>query len=109
MVARTNSYTGKRASTMNHDFSTAETLDLLLCRACGAEARTHDRFCRRCGATHLWGKLCQSTTIEDPALPLGQRYTTARLAPVSPYHGVSGSLVNAIVTGVLANSAVYQT
>jgi hypothetical protein len=96
---------------MNNDFSTSETVDLAICHACGAEARAHDRFCRRCGVAHLGGHLHESTTPilpEPKTLPLGQRYNTNPLAPVGQCQSVSGSLVQAVVAGVSPNALAYM-
>ncbi len=92
---------------MNSDFATAETIDLVLCRACGKEAGPHDRFCRRCGTAHLGSNVRQSSMDESKTLPLEQRFATTVLASVGPYYNVSGLLVGAVVTDVLANAAVY--
>lgn len=91
-----------------------ETAPLVLCHACGAEARDSDRFCRRCGA-HL-------VEPERAAIaPVGAGYLIASSRPsslTSPYstspltqtvinHRVSGTLLTSITNGVSANLAVY--
>lgn len=72
----------------------AETAPLVLCPACGAEPRTHDRFCRRCGA-ELEGRDSSS------------RFVTSPLAPAAADSRASGKLLSSIQSAVSANLATY--
>ena len=72
---------------MNYDLSQIVTKDLRLCEACQYEARTLDKFCRRCGA-----KL--------DGLLTGQ----AGSPPSQSMKSISGALVAAVATGVANNT-----
>jgi len=92
----------------------AETAPLVLCHACGAEARDRDRFCRRCGA-HLiepeWAATAPvnaSYVIASSRLsPSAPPYVTSPLTQTAINHRVSGMLLTSISNGVSANLAVY--
>jgi hypothetical protein len=71
----------------------AETAPLVLCPACGAEPRTHDRFCRRCG-------------VELEGHDSISRFATSPLAPAAGDRA-SGKLLSSIQSAVSANLAVY--
>lgn len=91
-----------------------ETAPLVVCRACGAEARDHDRFCRRCG-DHLVeperaaivpvGASCAiASSGPSPSTP---PYVTSPLTHTVINHRVSGALITSITNGVSANLAIY--
>lgn len=84
----------------------AETAPLILCPACGAEARKRDRFCRKCGARqcgHDMESRARATSQNDAR----STPATSPLAPAGDFHRVSGSLVAAVANGALANTANY--
>ena len=69
---------------MNYDQSQITTRDLRLCETCLYEARTQDKFCRRCGV-----KFDSSCTGDEVGLLASQSLQS-----------VSGALVAAVVTEV---------
>jgi len=83
-----------------------ETAPLILCPACGAEARKRDRFCRQCGARQCGRDAESSPRAANPSDSYST-LATSPLAPASDFHRVSGSLVAAVANGALANTANY--
>ena len=77
---------------MNYDPSQIVTKDLRLCEACHHEARTLDKFCRRCGAKLV------DLLIGEPGSPASQ-----------PIKSISGALVAAVATGVSNNTGQIQS
>ena len=86
-----------------------DTRGLRGCFACAAELQDQDIFCRRCGTRWLPGHspACAvepvtgnvgATTDRLPALVS----PTLHLTPPEPFYSVSGSLVNAVASGVSA-------
>lgn len=84
-----------------------DTRGLRGCLACAAELQDQDIFCRRCGTRWMSGPLSMravepitasvgATTARLPALVA----PTVHLTPPEPFHSVSGSLVNAVASGV---------
>jgi hypothetical protein len=84
-----------------------ETRGLRGCLVCAAELQDRDLFCRRCGTRWMAEDMARSApqpvtgsvgvaTARLPALVP----PTIPLAPPEPYHSVSGSLVNAVASGV---------
>jgi hypothetical protein len=78
---------------MNYDPSHIATRDLNCCETCQYEARTQDKFCRRCGAKLDGSRACDEV---------------GSLAP-QPMQSISGALVAAVCAGVATNTGRIQS
>jgi hypothetical protein len=112
MTLAEQSLCSKNASATRPD--QAETAPLVLCHACGAEARDRDRFCRRCGSNLVEPERAAIAPVDAGYLitSSGQRrsispYVTSPLTQTAANHRVSGALLASITKGVSANLAVY--
>ncbi|HEY7184125.1 MAG TPA: zinc ribbon domain-containing protein [Blastocatellia bacterium] len=74
------------------------TVDLRLCRACSAEMRDHDKFCRHCGARRT------GAIATPPASATPSAFATSRLR-ADTFNSVSAPLLNAIASGAQAGAA----
>ena len=98
---------GGRMSNTQELMEKRDTRGLRGCAVCAAELQDQDVFCRRCGTR--WGVTGPSAPVKLPVTG-SVGVTTARLPVLTPptvqlaspehYQSVSGSLVNAVASGV---------